>query len=122
MKRSSREGWITAAASATADAAKTRPSALSAPVRTGSEIIAQTVADQGTLARRNLATAIVSGTDHLAKQSGTKVIGKSRQLKDLAAAGSQVFGWDHGGASLRVNIYADLGSLRAAGDGPVIDV
>ena len=74
MKRCSRQKWLAKAQQDKADAVAMSPTALSANVRKGSDVLSDILAEDSRETRISLSTAARKAAETLAKMPGSKVI------------------------------------------------
>jgi hypothetical protein len=74
MKRCSRQKWLVKAERDKADAVATSPSALSADVRKGSDVLSEILEEDSRETRIGLSAAARKAAEALAKMPGSKVI------------------------------------------------
>jgi len=112
MKRCSREKWLVKSQQDKADAADTSPTALSANVRTGSDVLSDLLADDSRETRIGLSAAARKAAETLAKMPGSKVIKHAQAHRHVTASSSVLHGWDAkeqaGSFSLNVLSLGDL--------------
>src|SRR5215469_5344020 len=93
MKRCSREKWLVKAHQDKANAIATPPSALSANVRSGADVLATALYDESRARRMNVASALCKAAEHLAGIQGEKLLQSQNlhALKNLAQLHRLVF-------------------------------
>jgi hypothetical protein len=69
------------------------------------DVLAQALADDNQATKLGLSRAARKAAQKLAQYPGEKVIGKAKQLRDIAGAASTVHGWDS--ANSRTNVFAN---------------
>jgi hypothetical protein len=94
MKRCSREKWLVKAQQDKADALARSPTALSANVRTGSDVLSVILAEDSRETRIGLSAAARKAADELAKMPGSKVIKHAQAHRHLTASASRLYRWD----------------------------
>jgi len=94
MKRCSREKWLVKAQQDKANAIATPPSALSANIRSGADVLANALYDESRAKRMNVASALCKAAEHLAGRQGEKLLQpqNTRALKNLAQLHRFIFG------------------------------
>jgi hypothetical protein len=94
MKRCSRQKWLVKAQRDKADAAITSPTALSANVRKGSDVLGELLAEDSRETRIGLSSAARNAAETFAKMPGAKVIKHAQAHRHITASSSQLHGWD----------------------------
>jgi hypothetical protein len=94
MKRCSREKWLVKAQQDKADAIVTSPTALSANVRNGSDVLSEILAEDSRETRIGLSSAARNAAETFAKMPGAKVIKHAQAHRHITASSSQLHGWD----------------------------
>jgi hypothetical protein len=97
MKRCSREKWLVKSQQDKADAVLTSPSALSANVRKGSDVLSEILAEDSRETRIGLSAAARKAAETLAKTPGSKVIKHAQAHRHLTASSSILHSWDDKG-------------------------
>jgi hypothetical protein len=97
MKRCSRQKWLAKAQQDKADAVATSPTALSANVRKGSDVLSELLADDSRATRIGLSAAARKAAETLAKTPGTKVIKHAQAHRHMTASSSVLHSWDEKG-------------------------
>jgi hypothetical protein len=97
MKRCSREKWLVKAQHDKADAALTSPTALSANVRNGCDVLSEVLADDSRETRLSLSAAARKAAERLAKMPGEKVIKHAQAHRHITASSSVLHSWDDKG-------------------------
>ena len=112
MKRCSREKWLVKAEPDKADAVATSPSALSANVRKGSDVLSEILEEDSRETRLGLSAAARKGAETLAKMPGSKVIKHAQAHRHVTASSSVLHGWDtrFQGESFNLNLL-NLGGV-----------
>ena len=112
MKRCSRQKWLVKSQQDKADAALTSPTALSANVRTGSDVLSDLLEEDSRETRLGLSAAARKAAETLAKMPGEKVIKHAQAHRHVTASSSVLHGWDKTGNpvpfSLNVLSLGDL--------------
>jgi len=112
MKRCSREKWLPKARQDKAHAVVTSPSALSANVRKGSDVLSEILAEDSRETRIGLSAAARKAAETLAKMPGSKVIKHAQAHRHLTASSSVLHSWDDKGNSIPFTLNVlNLGSL-----------
>ena len=107
MKRCSREKWLVKSQQDKADAVVTSPSALSANVRKGADVLSEILAEDSRETRIGLSAAARKAAETFAKMPGSKVIKHAQAHRHMTASASVLHGWDaqqDNGANVIVNI------------------
>jgi hypothetical protein len=97
MKRCSREKWLSKAQQEKADAVLTSPNALSANVRTGSDVLSEVLAEDSRETRIGLSAAARKAAETFAKMPGSKVIKHAQAHRHMTASSSVLHSWDEKG-------------------------
>ena len=97
MKRGSREKWLAKAQQDKADAVATSPTALSANVRKGSDVLSEVLAEDSRATRIGLSAAARKAAETLAKMPGAKVIKHAQAHRHMTASSSVLHSWDDKG-------------------------
>jgi len=97
MKRCSREKWLVKSQHTKADAIVTSPSALSANVRNGADVLSETLAEDSRETRIGLSAAARKAAKTFAKMPGSKVIKHAQAHRHMTASASQLHRWDDNG-------------------------
>ena len=97
MKRCSGEKWLFKAQQDKADAVVMSPTALSANVRKGSDVLSEVLAEDIRATRIGLSAAARRAAETLAKMPGTKVIKHAQAHRHLTASSSVLHSWDDKG-------------------------
>jgi len=97
MKRCSREKWLAKAQQEKADAVVTSPTALSANVRKGSDVLSDVLAEDSRETRIGLSAAARKAAETFAKMPGSKVIKHAQAHRHVTASSSVLHGWDDKG-------------------------
>jgi hypothetical protein len=111
MKRCSREKWLVKSQKDKADAVVTSPSALSANVRKGADVLSEILAADSRETRIGLSAAARKAAETFAKMPGSKVIKHAQAHRHMTASSSGLHGWqaDQAGVSFNLNVL-NLGS------------
>ena len=114
MKRCSREKWLVKSQQDKADAVVTSPTALSANVRKGSDVLSELLEEDSRETRISLSAAARKAAETLAKMPGSKVIKHAQAHRHVTASSSQLHGWDDKGNPIpfSLNVLNLGGSLR----------
>jgi hypothetical protein len=94
MKRCSREKWLAKSRQDKADALAMSPTALSANVRKGSDVLSEVLAEDSRETRIGLSAAARKAAGTLAKMPGSKVIKHAQAHRHLTASASRLYRWD----------------------------
>ena len=97
MKRCSRQKWLSKAQQDKAEAVATSPTALSANVRKGSDVLSDVLAEDSGETRIGLSTAARKAADTFAKMPGSKVIKHAQAHRHMTASSSVLHSWDDKG-------------------------
>jgi hypothetical protein len=97
MKRCSREKWLAQSQKYKADALTTSPTALSANVRKGSDVLSEILADDSRETRVGLSAAARKAAETFAKMPGAKVIKHAQAHRHVTRSASVLHGWDEKG-------------------------
>jgi hypothetical protein len=97
MKRCSRQKWLAKAQQDKADAVVTSPTALSANVRKGSDVLSEVLAEDSRATRIGLSAAARKAAKTLAKMPGSKVIKHAQAHRHVTASSSLLHSWDEKG-------------------------
>jgi hypothetical protein len=112
MKRCSREKWLVKSQQDKADAAETSPTALSANVRKGSDVLNEILAEDSRLTRIGLSAAARKAAETLAKMPGSKVIKHAQAHRHVTASSSLLHSWDDRGNAVPFTLNVlNLGQL-----------
>lgn len=112
MKRCSREKWLDKSQQDKADAVVTSPTALSANVRKGSDVLSEILAEDSRETRIGLSAAARKAAETLAKMPGSKVIKHAQAHRHLTASASVLHSWDDKGNPIPFTLNVlNLGSL-----------
>jgi hypothetical protein len=94
MKRCSREKWLAKSRQDKADAVATSPTALSANVRKGADVLSEILAEDSRETRIGLSSAARNAAETFAKMPGSKVIKHAQAHRHITASSSQLHDWD----------------------------
>jgi hypothetical protein len=94
MKRCSREKWLVQSEQVKTDAVATSPTALSANVRKGADVLSEILAEDSRETRIGLSSAARNAAETFAKMPGSKVIKHAQAHRHITASSSQLHGWD----------------------------
>jgi hypothetical protein len=112
MKRCSREKWLVKSQQDKADAIATSPTALSANVRKGSNVLSEVLAEDSRATRIGLSAAARKAAETLAKVPRSKVIKHAQAHRHLTASSSVLHSWDDKGNRIPFTLNVlNLGSL-----------
>jgi hypothetical protein len=111
MKRCSREKWLVKSQQQKTEAVVTSPSALSANVRKGADVLSEILAEDSRETRIGLSAAARKAAETLANMPGSKVIKHAQAHRHMTASSSVLHGWqaDQAGVSFNLNVL-NLGS------------
>ena len=107
MKRCSRQKWLVKSQQDKAEAVVASPSALSANVRKGANVLSETLAEDSRETRLGLSGAARKAAETFAKMLGSKVIKRAQAHRHVTASASVLHSWDaqqDNGANVIVNI------------------
>ena len=97
MKRCSRQKWLVKSQQDKADAVVTSPSALSANVRNGADVLSEILAEDSRETRIGLSAAARKAAETFAKMPGSKVVKQAQAHRHMTASASQLHSWDDKG-------------------------
>jgi hypothetical protein len=97
MKRCSRQKWLAKAKQDEADAIVMSPTALSANVRKGSDVLSEVLAEDSRATRIGLSAAARRAAETFAKMPGSKVIKQAQAHRHMTASSSVLHSWDDKG-------------------------
>jgi hypothetical protein len=103
MKRCSREKWLVKAKQVKTDAVAASPTALSANVRKGSDVLSEVLAEDGRATRIGLSAAARKAAETLAKMPGATVIKHAQAHRHMTASASVLHSWDDKGNPIPVH-------------------
>ena len=106
MKRCSREKWLTKAQQDKAEALATSPTALSANVRKGSDVLSEVLAEDSRRTRIGLSAAARKAAEHLAASKPTKIVRKHHALRSITQSAAELHDWNekHPTESFNLNV------------------
>jgi hypothetical protein len=113
MKRCSRQKWLAKSEQDKADAVLTSPTALSANVRNGSDVLSEVLAEDSRETRIGLSAAARKAAETLAKMPGSKVLKHAQAHRHMTASASQLHSWDDKGN--RVPFTLNMLNLNSLG-------
>jgi hypothetical protein len=94
MKRCSREKWLSKAQQDKADAIEQSPTALSANVRKGSDVLSELLSEDSRETRIGLSSAARKAAETFRKMPGEKVIKHAQAHRHITASSSQLHDWE----------------------------
>jgi hypothetical protein len=97
MKRCSRQKWLAKANQDKADAIAASPTALSANVRNGADVLKETLTEDSRETRIGLSAAARKAAETFAKMPGSKVIKHAQAHRHVTRSASVLHGWDDKG-------------------------
>ena len=113
MKRCSRQKWLVKSQQDKADAVVTSPTALSANVRNGAEVLSELLAEDSRETRISLSAAARKAAETLAKMPGSKVIKHAQAHRHVTASSSLLHGWDDKGNPIPFSLNVlNLGEIK----------
>jgi hypothetical protein len=122
MKRCSREKWLSKAQQDKADAIATSPTALSANVRKGSDVLSEVLAEDSRTTRIGLSAAARKAAEAFAKMPGSKVVKHAQAHRHMTASSSVLHSWDEKGKPIPFTLnMLNINSLQIDEDGRVHD-
>ena len=123
MKRCSREKWLAKAQQHKADAITTSPTALSANVRRGADVLNEVLAEDSRRTRIGLSAAARKAAEHLAASKPTKIVRKHHALRSITQSAAELHDWNqkHPTQPFTLNML-NINSLQIDDDGTVRDV
>ena len=104
MKRCSREKWLVKSEQDKADAIATSPTALSANVRNGADVLSEILGEDSRETRIGLSAAARKAAKTFAKMSGSKVIKHAQAHRHVTRSASVLYGWDEKGNPVPFNL------------------
>ena len=117
MKRCSRQKWLAKAQQDKADAVAMSPTALSANVRKGSDVLSDILAEDSRETRISLSTAARKAAETLAKMPGSKVIKHAQAHRHMTASSSVLHSWDEKGNPIPFTLNVlNINSLQIDGE------
>lgn len=93
MKRCSREKWLVTSERVKADAVATSPTALSANVRKGSDVLSEILREDSRETRIGLSSAARNAAETFAKMPGSKVIKHAQAHRHITTSASTLHRW-----------------------------
>lgn len=121
MKRCSRQKWLVKSQQDKADAVATSPTALSANVRKGSDVLSEVLAEDNRATRISLSAAARKAAETFATMPGAKVIKHAQAHRHMTASSSVLHSWDDKGNQIPFTLnILNLNSLNVetGGDRP----
>jgi hypothetical protein len=112
MKRCSRQKWLVKSQQDKADAVLASPSALSANVRKGCDVLSEVLAEDSRETRIGLSAAARKAAETFASMPGSKVVKHAQAHRHVTASSSLLHRWDDKGNEVpfTLNILS-LGAL-----------
>ena len=119
MKRCSREKWLVKSQQDKADAVVTSPTALSANVRKGADVLSETLAEDSRETRISLSAAARKAAEHLAASKATKIVRKHHALRSITQSAAELHDWNekHPDQHFTLNML-NINSLQTDQDRP----
>jgi hypothetical protein len=114
MKRCSREGWITAADKLRTLATMSAPSALSANVRTGAEIIQNTQLEDSEASKTyalQYARRTLKRAAQVAQDSPDEALAIAPNVASVTKVASTAGAWSQPVDSVRINVFSDAAKV-----------
>jgi len=125
MKRCSREKWLIKSQQDKADAIVMSPSALSANVRKGADVLSEILEEDSRETRIGLSAAARKAAKAFAKMPGSNVIKHAQAHRHITSSASVLHGWDEKGNpvpfSLNVLSLTNPGNQPRPKDNPSWD-
>jgi hypothetical protein len=119
MKRCSREKWLAKARQDKADAVAMSPTALSADVRKGADVLSDVLADDNRATRIGLSAAARKAAETFAKMPGSKVIKHAQAHRHMTASSSVLHSWDEKGNRIPFTLNTlTINSIQIDEDSP----
>jgi len=119
MKRCSREKWLAKAQQDKADALVMSPTALSANVRKGSDVLSDVLAEDSRETRISLSAAARKAAETFANMPGTKVIKHAQAHRHMTASSSVLHSWNDKGNQIPFTLNVlSINSLQIDQDSP----
>src|SRR5947207_9213214 len=119
MKRCSREKWLIKSQQDKADAVVASPTALSANVRKGSDVLSEILAEDSRETRIGLSAAARKAAETLAKMPGSKVIKHAQAHRHMTASSSVLHSWDEKGNPIPFTLnMLNINSIQIDQDRP----
>jgi hypothetical protein len=94
MKRCSRQKWLTKAQQDKADAIVTSPTALSANVRKGCDVLSEVLAEDSRATRIGLSAAARKAAEHLAASKPARIVRKHHALRSITQSAAELHDWN----------------------------
>src|SRR4030095_16401013 len=111
MKRCSREKWLVKSQQDKANAVAASPSALSANVRKGSDVLSEVLAEDSRATRMDWSAAARKAAETFAKMPGSKVIKHAQAHRHVTKSASVLHGWDDKGNPVPFSLHVlNIGS------------
>jgi len=113
MKRCSRQKWLVKSQQDKADAIVTSPSALSANVRKGCDVLSEVLAEDSRATRLGLSAAARKAAEHLAASKPAKIVRKHHALRSITQSAAELHDWNekHPGQHFSLNVL-NMGALQ----------
>ena len=119
MKRCSREKWLAKVQQDKADAVAMSPTALSADVRKGSDVLSEVLAEDSRATRIGLSAAARKAAETFGNMPGAKVIRHAQAHRHMTASSSVLHGWDDKGNPIPFTLNVlNINSLQLDQDSP----
>lgn len=119
MKRCSREQWLVKSQQDRADAVLMSPTALSANVRKGSDVLSEVLAEDSRATRIGLSAAARKAAETFANMPGTKIIKHAQAHRHMTASSSVLHSWDEKGKPIPFTLNVlNINSLQIDQDRP----
>ena len=121
MRRCSRQKWLLKSQQDKADAIVKSPSALSANVRNGADVLSEVLAEDSRETRIGLSAAARKAAETFARMPGSKVIKHAQAHRHMTASSSVLHSWDDKGNPIPFTLNVlNINSLSAetGGDRP----
>ena len=117
MKRCSREKWLVKSQQDKAEAVATAPTALSANVRKGADVLSEVLAEDSRATRIGLSAAARKAAETLAKMPGSKVIKHAQAHRHMTASANVLHSWDDNGNPIPFTLNVlNMGNLAVQFD------
>jgi hypothetical protein len=113
MKRCSRQKWLVKSQQDKADAVVTSPSALSANVRKGADVLSDILAEDSCETRIGLSAAARKAAETLAKMPGSKIIKHAQAHKHVTASSAILHGWNDRTGKQEIGLTLNLLNLTS---------
>jgi len=119
MKRCSRQKWLVKSQQDKADAVATSPTALSANVRKGSDVLSEVLAEDSRKTRIGLSAAARRAAETFAEMPGAKIIKHAQAHRHVTASASQLHSWDDKGNRIPFTLNVlNINSIQIDADRP----